>query len=367
MNELVKHFIEWNFNLYQAMEQCDHGYFDDYGTSYYTPSKYHLEGSVWAHTMLSFNNYHRIYQEYDYGKAVKIMLLCHDIGKVYTRRANNEKKVVHFYNHAFAGIQDTVDFICYLEKIGYISKYFIRKYGQAILTNISNHMDYHFIDTLDFHMVNENISTYLMSNDMVNNDVGLFEEESNKNKKDFLKNCKTFAKNNTYLSDCDIVFYSGVPGSGKDFVAKKDGRVIVSFDDIRVNWFLSMNPDITRDSYDSNTLYHKAWNWCNEYKVDLNSEVKRKVKEYLLVGKKVAICNTLLTRKSRRKMINVLKGFGTIGCKHVCIDYGTMVERDLNRDKSIKEEVISKMCKNIQIPTMKEGFENVELIFNFKE
>ena len=110
MNEILNAFRDWSPPLVEAMEACDHAY----STEHLNP--WHLEGSVWAHTIMVYDaaQVHRFDVSEHTIEILQIAAMCHDIGKLYTRKENQEKKRVSFFNHEAFSIQPAMDFLTYL-------------------------------------------------------------------------------------------------------------------------------------------------------------------------------------------------------------------------------------------------------------
>lgn len=98
--KLIERFINWNPDIAQAMMDCDHAY----SLSHQNP--WHLEGSVWEHTMMVLDEA----EKFDIDVLMYAALL-HDIGKIYTRFEKHEKKRVAFFGHENFSIQPALDFL----------------------------------------------------------------------------------------------------------------------------------------------------------------------------------------------------------------------------------------------------------------
>ena len=110
MNEILNAFRDWSPSLVEAMEACEHAY----SLEHLNP--WHLEGSVWAHTVMVYDaaQAHRFDVSDHTIEILQIAAMCHDIGKLYTRKENHEKRRVSFFNHEAFSIQPAMDFMTYL-------------------------------------------------------------------------------------------------------------------------------------------------------------------------------------------------------------------------------------------------------------
>lgn len=104
-DELFELFYIWNSELVEKMETCSHHYDID------NRNAWHLEGSVWNHTLMVTDVADYFNDEYLLYAAI-----LHDIGKVYTRKENHEKKRVSFYGHENFSIQSAIDFMKWMKK-----------------------------------------------------------------------------------------------------------------------------------------------------------------------------------------------------------------------------------------------------------
>lgn len=82
--------------------------------SYHTDGYFnlhHLEGDVWSHTMFSYSKG----MNDGVSKIVLLALLLHDIGRVFTRNVNKQKKSVHFGDFEGVSCFSALDIINKLE------------------------------------------------------------------------------------------------------------------------------------------------------------------------------------------------------------------------------------------------------------
>lgn len=352
---LFEDFIKWNPTLVREMENCSHHF------NLRNPNPFHLESSVFTHTCMVYNN---IYNSHIH----KLFAICHDIGKVYTRYIDGNR--VRMSGHEFAGIQDTIDFLFYL---GYDYPTIYRE----LLTLISNHMNF--------------ISDQMKEKDKIklcNNDqsfIELAEDCSIADKRGSITSDKEMKTEFTSIdteqinesdepifdvSHCDIILMCGIPGSGKDYIASQrfpDAK-IVSWDNIRVDIYKKYLDEynvISRDT--ERELYQEAYDYCNKHKINLNNYLRQEVESALKSGyNQVIVSNTNLTRKRRRSTINLLSKLADkIGAMYVVTDYNTALRRNTERkSKQIPENVICKMSLNQQMPTLFDGFDDIEFVLN---
>ena len=139
----------------------------------------------------------------------------------------------------------------------------------------------------------------------------------------------------------------GLPGSGKSTWAEKNkdelNAVIHSSDAIRAEF-----GDVNDQS--KNT--------------DVFQILHSRIKEDLMAGKNVIYDATNLVKKRR---VAFLDEVGNIPCKKVCVLFATPYDmclaRNLSRDRHVPEDVIERMYQNFQIPTIHEGWDDIQIIW----
>ena len=420
--EILKQFQKINKNV-SSMRNMNH-HFDNNNLS-----PYHLEGDVWTHTMLAFNSFlmtlrNEIFKNDRLVTGCAIAILCHDLGKSITREQKTKKLTFElkveknkevknpipynkeipipkygFNSHDNAGTQLCIDFIYDLQENGFFidKDYTLQNIMEDVLPVISNHMFYYNWDIeklkstcsskyqykiwaelamADFNgSISEDgdIETYTKFHNMLKFADECFNETTkfeNINKLD-IKHHKQFHLNyNKIIKEpeftyTDIIIVCGLPGTGKDYSFEDLGYEIVSYDIERMDAYLEFNNKNKSDN--SHELYMKAFDWCNKYKIDLNSLILKRAKNFFAEGKKVAILNVNQSRKRRRKLMNMFKG-KTISCFWIGAKCDTILARDEKRKdiggKTIGSKIILSMAKRIQYPTIQEGFEFVNYIDN---
>lgn len=359
--ELFKEFQTWNPGIVAKMKECSH---------HFSPShlnKWHLEDDVWTHTCLAYKELINCGCWSQKNQAILgISVLCHDIGKIYTRHSPKPGKIA-MYNHSFASVQDTIQFIRHLRGTKFLSGLLINEVYYYVLNLVGNHMDF---------MMNPGKREALCNNDRYLYDISVILMNCDKNgsistEKQEETNCHIKGEV-VQLPDMDlgeIVFMCGPPASGKDTMAdfSSSKNKIVSLDKVRMQVFEdSDDPGV----YDTKEKYIAAFKYCNEKKIDLSSflidDIVNGFKEYSTV----VISNTHLTRKLRMGIINQIKQKKELRDKkisavYLCCDREELYKRDIERkDKTVGSEVIDKFLFNQQPPTADEGFNNIIYLEN---
>ena len=170
----------------------------------------------------------------------------------------------------------------------------------------------------------------------------------------------------------NIYLFCGVPGVGKDYIANKlfPENIILSYDQIRIEQFLKNNSNFK--SKNSNDLYNAAWNWCNKSKIDLGSILRNKIIHYATAGHNISICNTNISVKPRKKLINEIIQITSkinlvLHCYYIFSESETIFNRDNDRnetDKTVGRDVVQRFMINQELPTLNENFQTVEIIIN---
>jgi predicted kinase len=299
--------------------------------------------------------------------AIIVVLLCHDVGKTTTYKFDESCDKTEFKGHSFAGIQDAVNFVNFLDSMGLIKN--IDRVLSISLIVISNNTDLKDKAIKNKHLiVNENTDILKVSKILLDCDIsgaithrktkentGIFMEIS-----DFYENPR--AKHDGNLRD--VFFYCGVPGVGKDYCASELGYPILSFDKIRMTEYLKEYPDaIVETSLDENSpiITKKAYDYCFANEINFHQILKD---EYDTIKGSIVICNASnCNRESRKKLMDVL-GHANYYSIYVVSSSTKILEQDENRPDRVGPEVINKTIFNQQIPTLAEGFVETKIIFN---
>ena len=347
--DILKAFLE-NKELVKSMHDCDHGHEG-------SANPYHLEGSVWTHTMLVYNEANQ------YNKFDLIMALCHDIGKVIVRKVKDDGKV-SFYGHADASIQSTIDFIYRLYSKGLLFDDEIEYFLNHAFVAMANHMIYYQnVNKLNhFSCDDQQLKNYFVKMAKIDGNGSIC--KSGKIKEN-IKELKAFYPKKWDIKLPTVTIWTGLPGSGKDYLAEKTGDEILSFDDIRLDVYRNVKLNSGWYNLNSEERYANAFEYCNENKVDLMKLISRKARKLLQKGKDISICNTSLTRKSRRSIINSIGTKYNYVIKQVFVPTEIILERNSNRDKLIPVNVINRMMDHMTVAThFEKNVNRIEYIFN---
>jgi predicted kinase len=349
--EILSAFLE-NKELVQSMKDCDHGHDG-------RVNPYHLCGSCWCHSML-------VYNQADPTNPIElIMALCHDIGKTLVRDVKEDGKVT-FYGHADASIQPTIDFIMYLRDNSIINDHDVDYFMEVGLSPMANHMVYY---------QNYNKLNYFTGNDTL---IEMYFRRMARmdGKGSICKGEKIEQSKGTelkeYISESwnsklpTVTIWTGLPGSGKDYLAEQNNDEILSFDKIRLEVYKNILLDGVWDDLTDIQKYQNAFAYCNANKTDIMKIMSKKAKILLQGGKNANICNTSLTRKARRAIINSIGVNYNYVVKQVFVPTNVIIKRNDNRtNHTVPVKAIHRMMKHMTVCTHFEPHINeIEYILN---
>lgn len=148
----------------------------------------------------------------------------------------------------------------------------------------------------------------------------------------------------------EFIMLVGLPSSGKSTFANKlkdEGEYIIhSSDEIRKELFEDIN------NQSNNNIVFET--------------LHKRVKADLLDGKGVIYDATNISYKRRMAFLKTIE---KINCDKSCIlmavPYEECIKRNAEREKSVPEEVITRMYKNFYIPQYYEGWDNIYIHWDF--
>lgn len=147
-----------------------------------------------------------------------------------------------------------------------------------------------------------------------------------------------------------LTVYVGLPASGKSTHAKelseRDGSILLSSDKIREELYGDESTQVN-----SNEVFDFLYKRANEL---------------LRCGKNVIIDATNINRKKRIHMIkNAIKADEYI-CYYITTPRHACLMNDSIRNRKVGKFVIDKMYKNMQVPLMNEGWDDIIFVYNDK-
>lgn len=152
-----------------------------------------------------------------------------------------------------------------------------------------------------------------------------------------------------------LIMMIGIPASGKSYIAeqiKLDGEK-VSDDKIVIHSSDKLRKELFDDVNDQSN------------NAELFKELEKRIKVDLANGVSVIYDATNINKKRRKSFLNTLKN---ISCEKICAvvlsPYEDCINSNHERDRCIPDEVITRMYKHYQPPSIKEGFDNIVLMYN---
>jgi len=154
------------------------------------------------------------------------------------------------------------------------------------------------------------------------------------------------------FNDKNTILYMtvGLPGSGKSTYCQQ----------LRANGVIIHSSDALREE-----LYGDANN--QEHNQDLFVELHRRIKKDLIDGHSVVYDATNLSKKRRTAFLAELK---SIACQKICLLFLTPFElccafNQAREERVVPGYVMDRMYKNFNPPNYREGFNKIELIYNY--
>ena len=340
---MIEIFKQFRNKYYDCLTNCNHPYSDE--------NMYHLEGSVWAHTLLVFNSARLA----DASKTMQITALLHDVGKPLAEHKKNDR--TYFTNHEHLSVVLSINFLLKLFELNKINiqelidiLYLIDYHG--ILWQKSEKQIKTYFDNKLVKMVKE-FSVY-------DNKGNLFSDYSRKNEVDVEYVEDYFIDYDDNRPECIILV--GVPNSGKSSYIFDKKYKKLSRDDILVEY--------GKDKYNIEK-YSDIWKkLTDDDQKEIDKLLQNKYKEYVKNKENFIVDMTNLSIKSRRKWMHNLKNAYNIKTKVLLTDKKLIKKRNLERSKNegkeIPYEVLINMAKNLELPLYKEGFCEINIVLNNK-
>jgi predicted kinase len=360
MENIEYHLLEWFQKTYPKlvsdMSNCTH-HFDEQ-----TLNPYHMEGSIWTHTLMVYN-YYITNNEID----IEILLACllHDIGKPKAATRVEDKKRVRFFQH------ESISFVLAIDILDTFEKDFFKINKLNVLKLINWHSDFHDIGKIE----NNNFIISKKQIDFIKNKYGcdpeLYYKMLKLNKADnlgriternlsdelkfnFFRNFKFDVSDTKDLARTNspvATILVGIPGSGKSTSIDKDVTVI-SFD----NAIMGAYPDLS---------YNDAFNKAREEDIlkDIEKQMFLDLRTAVKNKENIIIDKTNLTKKSRNRIISQISKDYFIEAKVFIVELPEIKKRlSLRKGKYISDEVLDSMIKNFRLPGYDEKIDSIKFL-----
>jgi tRNA uridine 5-carbamoylmethylation protein Kti12 len=163
------------------------------------------------------------------------------------------------------------------------------------------------------------------------------------------------------FANVDILLLAGLYGSGKTEFARKyfadKGRSRISRSEIRKLLY-------------EMTTFGEKWDAKHFSEQDdiLVKHIERKIIEHFTHNKrKIILINTFVTKKSRRAHIeNAKKSNKTIGIVFLNTPLRVCLDQNEQYSKGVPATVINTLFPRIELPEKSEGFNDIEIIEDFR-
>ncbi len=343
-NELVQQFQLKFPEHVKAMEECSHHYVcPESGKVYY--NKYHLEGSIFAHSMLVLK---LVEQDTPHDLSMLLVALLHDIGKPLAATPDHETKRTRFTGH---------ESLSYIIAIDVINEWF-PEMDQSDKDNILDTILMHgslyrnpvprinkmYIDKADLFARVYNFRKY--------DHFGRYSTERTDGGVSEISYSDVLKKEKKLYTNQHLVINSGLPCSGKTTNRKyyeELGYTIISRDDIMMTY--------TNDG----ETYSDVWGRLDESQhKSIDNQVRSDFDNAVRNGLNIVVDLTNCSNKSRKKWVNTcLKGINVhrdyyITCDFYRVGLKELLIRNKNRTenegKHVPESVYIEMAKTIALP-----------------
>ena len=338
-SEIVENFVTSNIDLHLSMVRTEHGYLGVY------PNPFHLEGSVWTHTMMVLN-------EAKNDKAPEWMLqaaLLHDIGKTKTYQDQEDHRR-SFRNHEAISMFMANDILA--------NDIITNPMKNRILRVIAQHGNFYnfFVDgripeenfskmrsRFGFETLKDLLTFYKYDHngrfhtDAFNVDFDIWEILAGEYP-------------NLTSKNAEITIMIGLPRSGKDtFVnAELGGHTVISRDNIVMK-------------YPGNTYSDKWNNLSKDDQKAINQELQRRFNAATKAKENIVINMTNMSKKVRRKWLN-FKGSKDYLKRAVVVPTSVDVCASRNnQEKNIPEDVIESFARRFYFPDYEE-FDEIQMV-----
>lgn len=334
-NHIVSWFQECYPDICQEMMDANHTY------DQANPNKFHAEGTVWTHTMMVMT-WLEATAPSTHKEVLLLTALLHDIGKPAAQEfiPEDDKRPDRF---AFKGHEG----LSTMKAIAILKRY--QAYSQLSSWELQDVL--YLISTHGSYIPN---GCYLENHRRIFRaaDKGGAIRRVDESNPSLQYQPNKYAKRSPKPGK-ELIILTGLPASGKtSYVYGLEGYTIVSRD------------QLIKDLVPEAITYTEAYAVMHsgpESRAKLDKEFDKMVNA-AIKDDKVVIDMTMMSLSSRRKMLNRFNNH-TAHSKVFLTDLNILRYRNENRGgKVIPDHVIDFMSKAFIIPTVEEGFEDVELI-----
>jgi predicted kinase len=338
---LIQDFIDNAYIHYKEMKDVEHGYLGIY------PNSFHLEGSVWNHTLMVLK------QAENSTDIMKVIALLHDIGKAYVFKDNYAKGRRSFRGHENVSffyaskIIDDLGMFSFAQKNlilftianhGGLYRYFengrIPEHNYSKLLEVFNKQQLELL--FEFYKYDHSGRFYI--NERFNVQDELY--------RDFEKILSSADDKEYYQKDKTIHVLIGLPRAGKSTFRKHLIGTVISRDDILME---NSDQSYTKTFQSLSPQEHK----------EIDRIEAQRFQQAVKNGEDIVIDKTNLSKKSRNKYLSNLKGY-TKKAYVFTTDIDTCKSRNTS-DKYIPESVIDDMAKSLSFPRYDE-FDEVLMV-----
>lgn len=362
---LLKNLMMEYPELVQEMKSTDHN-----SSFFKVYSDWHLEGSVWTHTMMVFSHMKENCKDSSNWKELMVCALLHDIGKIHARFYDKDKRKVRFFGHAGIStfmakeiVQKLVpeftknQLICTLRLINYHDILFdvrdtdsrntdLSKSAKIVFDKFNSYLGANLLKNVNLHRIADTKGCVSINEPGTSVQINKLLESL------YYHNLTNYSwKPNQTNSKPKAIFMVGLPGCGKStYIQKNCSDYLVVSRDAQIH---KLEPGLS---------YHDAWEKVDQNEV--NKMFEQDLSSAISSNKNIIIDMTNLTYKGRRKFYDRLKSKYSVKNIVLMPDFSVVLSRNSERTgKVIPKDIIINMMKNAYLP-----FENepeTEYIFNF--
>jgi predicted kinase len=325
-------------------------------------SPYHMEGSIWTHTMMvttvidcmdSLTTYEK--------KILLITALLHDIGKpdaLIEKSSSDRGSYYSFHSHEGISTFLATDILSDMSNVFQLSSSDIK----LILSIISLHgsrVDDIFLNSSCFSYSNR--LNFFRGKFRLADKSGAVRSDFNGIEPDYEK--RKYHKQLTKHENKELIIMSGIPCSGKSTFIEKNlpDYFLISRDECLSSFVATLPSNPCKDM--NYTEIFKYVHSDDDIERNFNLFFNRFLQESKSKDKLV-IDMTMGSLKSRRSMMNI---FGNYNFKSIVMlpTLSTIRLRNSNRTgKIISNYVLDSMIKGFTMPVQHEGFDSVDLIIS---